>query len=125
MANSNSELMNASHSSIQISFPLPKAPETNIHLHLTINAVSLLLFLTTALNGDTSTAPPLGSFVYALPNASISATSNSSQRSNICLENECRSATFYAFVCLRILGRVHDPTCKIVSAQDRKACLCR
>ncbi|PSS18664.1 hypothetical protein M430DRAFT_102397 [Amorphotheca resinae ATCC 22711] len=52
---------------IELSFPLPKAPETRIHLYLTIQATSLLLFLTTALNGDTSTAAPLGSFVYALP----------------------------------------------------------
>jgi hypothetical protein len=28
---------------------------------------SLLLLLTTAMNGDTSRAAPLGSFVYALP----------------------------------------------------------
>ncbi|TVY82501.1 hypothetical protein LSUE1_G002472 [Lachnellula suecica] len=51
---------------IEISFPLPKAPDTRIHLSLTIQATSLLLFLTTALNGDTS-AVPLGSFVYAIP----------------------------------------------------------
>ncbi|ESZ97620.1 hypothetical protein SBOR_2021 [Sclerotinia borealis F-4128] len=68
MADSNTSSMGAPQSPIQISFPLPKAPETSIHLHLTISQVSLLLFLTTALNGDTSTAPPLGSFVYALPN---------------------------------------------------------
>jgi hypothetical protein len=55
---------------IELSFPLPKAPETRIHLYLTIQATSLLLFLTTALNGDTSTAAPLGSFVYALPDVS-------------------------------------------------------
>ncbi|PQE13147.1 20S proteasome chaperone domain-containing protein [Rutstroemia sp. NJR-2017a BBW] len=52
---------------IQLSFPMPKAPETSIHIHLTVNKISLLLFLTTALNGNTSAAPPLGSFVYALP----------------------------------------------------------
>ncbi|TAQ85689.1 hypothetical protein B7494_g5985 [Chlorociboria aeruginascens] len=52
---------------IELSFPLPKAPDTSIHLHLTINKTSLLLFLTTAINGDTSTTAPLGSFVYALP----------------------------------------------------------
>ncbi|KAB8297049.1 hypothetical protein EYC80_002444 [Monilinia laxa] len=68
MAGLGPALMDSSQSPIQISFPLPKAPETNIHLRLTISKVSLLLFLTTALNGDTSTAPPLGSFVYALPN---------------------------------------------------------
>ncbi|PVH86974.1 hypothetical protein DL98DRAFT_406762 [Cadophora sp. DSE1049] len=51
---------------IQVSFPLPKAPDTRIHLHLTIQATSIILFLTTAMNGDTSTVP-LGSFVYALP----------------------------------------------------------
>lgn len=55
-----------------LSFPLPKAPETRIHLQLTIRVTSLLLFLTTAMNGDTSTAPPLGSFVYALPDVRCS-----------------------------------------------------
>lgn len=52
---------------IDLSFPLPKAPETRIHLQLTIHATSVLLFLTTAMNGDTSATAPLGSFVYALP----------------------------------------------------------
>ncbi|KAK0124458.1 hypothetical protein ONS95_009412 [Cadophora gregata] len=51
---------------IQLSFPLPKAPDTRIHIHLTVQATSILLFLITAMNGDTSTVP-LGSFVYALP----------------------------------------------------------
>ena len=52
---------------IELSFALPKAPETKIYLHLTIRKTSLLLFLTTAMNGDRSTAAHLGSFVYALP----------------------------------------------------------
>ncbi|TVY53173.1 hypothetical protein LCER1_G005334, partial [Lachnellula cervina] len=51
---------------IEISFPLPKSPDTRIYLRLTIQSTSLLLFLTTALNGDQS-AVPLGSFVYAIP----------------------------------------------------------
>jgi hypothetical protein len=55
---------------IELSFPLPKSPDTRIHLQLTIQTTSLLLFLTTALNGDKSTAAPLGSFVYALPDVS-------------------------------------------------------
>ena len=56
---------------IELSFALPKAPETKIYLHLTIRETSLLLFLTTAMNGDTSTAAPLGSFVYALPDVRV------------------------------------------------------
>jgi len=52
---------------IELSFPLPKAPDTRIHMQLTIQKTSILLFLTTAVNGDTSTVAPLGSFVYALP----------------------------------------------------------
>lgn len=56
---------------IELSFPLPKAPETKIHLQLTINATSLLLFLTTVYGGDAPTAAPLGSFVYALPDVSL------------------------------------------------------
>lgn len=55
---------------IQLSFPLPKAPDTKIHLHLTIHKTSILLFLTTAMNGDTSSTAPLGSFVCALPDVS-------------------------------------------------------
>ncbi|RDW71146.1 hypothetical protein BP6252_07709 [Coleophoma cylindrospora] len=52
---------------ISLSFPLPKAPETRLHLQLTIHQTSILLFLTTSLSGDLSTTAPLGSFVYALP----------------------------------------------------------
>jgi len=56
---------------IELSFPLPKAPDTRIHLQLTIQKTSILLFLTTALNGETSSGAPLGSFVYALPDVSF------------------------------------------------------
>jgi len=52
---------------LELSFALPKAPDTKIHLQLTNRTTSILLFLTTAVNGDTSALAPLGSFVYALP----------------------------------------------------------
>lgn len=52
---------------IELSFPLPKAPEAKIHLHLTINATSIVVFLTTVYGGDIPTGASLGSFVYALP----------------------------------------------------------
>ncbi len=52
---------------IQLSFPLPRAPKTKIHLYLTINTTSLVLFLTTVYGGDIPAGVPLGSFVYALP----------------------------------------------------------
>jgi hypothetical protein len=55
---------------IELSFPLPKAPETKIHVHLTINSTSILLFLTTVYGGGFPTEAPLGSFVYALPDVS-------------------------------------------------------
>ena len=67
MANANSGGVEPTAKPIELSFPLPKAPETKIHLQLTIQTTSLLLFLTTAMKGETSTAAPLGSFVYALP----------------------------------------------------------
>lgn len=66
MANVNTEIAEPSVRPIELSFPLPKAPETRIHLYLTIQTTSLLLFLTT----DTSTTVLLGSFVYALPDVS-------------------------------------------------------
>ncbi|KAI4922981.1 hypothetical protein J4E90_001417 [Alternaria incomplexa] len=58
---------NGSRAPIEVSFPLPRAPHTNIHLQLTDNGPNLLLFLTTATPESASSAP-LGSFVYAMPN---------------------------------------------------------
>ncbi|KAH8589989.1 hypothetical protein B0O99DRAFT_655187 [Bisporella sp. PMI_857] len=52
---------------IELSFPLPKSNDTRIHIQLTIRKISILLFLTTTTDGDTSAGVPLGSFVYALP----------------------------------------------------------
>ncbi|CAI6336255.1 unnamed protein product [Periconia digitata] len=52
---------------IEVSFPLPRAPQTNIHLQLRNNGPNILLFLTTA-SPDAPTTAPLGSFVYAMPN---------------------------------------------------------
>ncbi|KAH7360748.1 hypothetical protein BKA65DRAFT_547461 [Rhexocercosporidium sp. MPI-PUGE-AT-0058] len=66
MASKAAAISRVSGQPTQLSFPLPKAPDTRIHIQLTIQATSILLFLTTAMNGDTSTVP-LGSFVYALP----------------------------------------------------------
>ena len=66
MAN-NTSATEASAGPIELSFPMPKAPDTRIHIQLTIRTTSLLILLTTAMNGDISTKAPLGSFVYALP----------------------------------------------------------
>ncbi|KAL5116092.1 hypothetical protein ACEQ8H_005988 [Pleosporales sp. CAS-2024a] len=57
----------APHAPVEVSFPLPRAPHTNIHLQLTNNGPNLLLFLTSAAL-DSASASPLGSFVYAMPN---------------------------------------------------------
>ena len=57
---------------IELSFPLPKAPQTNVHLHITIQTHVILIFLTTASDGDTSTLASLGSFIYALPDVFFS-----------------------------------------------------
>src|SRR6266487_3336316 len=60
MANDGVPITDPAVHPIELSFPLPKSPDTRIHLQLTIQTTSLLLFLTTALNGDTSAAAPLG-----------------------------------------------------------------
>jgi hypothetical protein len=67
MANNGAAISEPSSTPIELSFPLPKSPDTSIHIHLTIRATSILLFLTTSSNGDTLTLAHLGSFVYALP----------------------------------------------------------
>jgi hypothetical protein len=59
----------ASNAPIEVCFPLPKAPHTNIHLQLTDNGLNLLLFLTTS-TSESASASALGSFVYAMPNVS-------------------------------------------------------
>ncbi|KAF1914775.1 hypothetical protein BDU57DRAFT_453081 [Ampelomyces quisqualis] len=55
------------HAPTEVSFPLPKAPHTNIHLQLTDNGLNLVLFLTTV-TPESASSSPLGSFVYAMPN---------------------------------------------------------
>ncbi|KAL2118157.1 hypothetical protein VTJ04DRAFT_7817 [Mycothermus thermophilus] len=52
---------------IQLSFPLPRSLDTRIYFHLSVKAKAIVLFLTTASPEEASTPPPLGSFVYALP----------------------------------------------------------
>jgi hypothetical protein len=53
---------------IDVSFPLPNAAHTNSQLQLRNNGPNLTLFLTTT-TPDSASAAPLGSFVYAMPNA--------------------------------------------------------
>ncbi|EUC27877.1 hypothetical protein COCCADRAFT_110578 [Bipolaris zeicola 26-R-13] len=66
MATSNSQI-GASHAPIQVSFPLPKAPATNIHLQLTNNGPNLVVFLTTS-TAESASSAPMGSLIYAMPN---------------------------------------------------------
>lgn len=57
----------ASHVPIEVCFPLPKAPQTNINLRLHDNGPNITLFLTTS-TPDSASAVPLGSLVYTMPN---------------------------------------------------------
>ncbi|KAI9783139.1 MAG: hypothetical protein M1816_001590 [Peltula sp. TS41687] len=62
--------MTPSFQPLELSFALPRSAETQIHLHVSnLSRRTLLLFLTTTpVGGRSSTsAAPLGSFVYALP----------------------------------------------------------
>jgi len=63
---SNDEGAAGSSPPLELSFPLPHASETSVHLRLILTTATIVLFLTTLSNGDTSTLAPLGSFVYAL-----------------------------------------------------------
>ena len=55
---------------VQLSVPLPHAPSFRINVHLTIQATSIVLFLTTSTADAPASGCPLGSFVYAMPNVS-------------------------------------------------------
>jgi hypothetical protein len=59
---------------IEVAFPLPRAPQTNIHLQLTDNQTSIVAFFTTT-TSDSATSAPMGSFVYAMPNVNVLHTS--------------------------------------------------
>ncbi|KAF1811432.1 hypothetical protein P152DRAFT_459373 [Eremomyces bilateralis CBS 781.70] len=58
----------SSSSPIQFSIPLPHAPQTRIHVHLTILQTSVMAFLTTTGESTTRALSSMGSFVYSLPN---------------------------------------------------------
>jgi hypothetical protein len=110
---------------IELSLPLPKAPETQIHIHLTINTTSLLLFLTTIYGGETGTGVPLGSFVYALPDVSSRADSHIEYVGVLTTtEDQPRADYLYTPLHTRIVSRIHNPSREIVSTKDCKACLC-
>ncbi|EEP82209.1 predicted protein [Uncinocarpus reesii 1704] len=52
----------------EISFPLPKAVNTTLHIHLTFFATTATVFLTTTSTGESQgTTRPMGSLVYAIP----------------------------------------------------------
>lgn len=60
---------------LQLSFPLPRSLDTRIYVHLTVQAKSIMIFLTTATSDEMGTPPPMGSFVYALPDVSLALSS--------------------------------------------------
>lgn len=53
---------------LQLSFALPLSPDTNIHLHITHQTHSLLVFLASSTTGASSITASCSSLVYALPN---------------------------------------------------------
>lgn len=53
--------------SFQLSCPLPRSLDTRIYIRVNMQAKSVMIFLTTAAADASATPPPLGSFVYALP----------------------------------------------------------
>jgi hypothetical protein len=64
---------------LELSFPLPKAPHTTLHMHLTFMTSSATVFLTTTVIGESgATNAPLGSFVYAMPDVCTASLPNSS-----------------------------------------------
>lgn len=52
---------------IELAIPLPHAPGSRIHIHLTVLATAIMVFLTNTSYESTGTAAAMGSFVYAMP----------------------------------------------------------
>lgn len=57
---------------VSLSLPLPRSADTRIYLRLSIQAKAVVLSLTTATQHEGASLKPMGSFVYALPNVSLS-----------------------------------------------------
>ncbi|KAI0124247.1 hypothetical protein BJ170DRAFT_77150 [Xylariales sp. AK1849] len=51
----------------QLSFPLPRSLDTRIYMRLITKSKVIIMHLTTASAEESSTAVPMGSMVYALP----------------------------------------------------------
>ena len=60
--------MEPSFSPVEISFPLPKHPHLKFHAHLSfLGKCNIIHLTTTDLDLSDSSLPPMGSFVYAMP----------------------------------------------------------
>ncbi|KAL6243504.1 hypothetical protein RBB50_009497 [Rhinocladiella similis] len=60
---------------IETSFPLPKHPHLNFHAHMSFLGNCVMVHLTTTdLDQSHTSLPPLGSFVYAMPDLSNDST---------------------------------------------------
>ncbi|KAF2222483.1 hypothetical protein BDZ85DRAFT_128747 [Elsinoe ampelina] len=53
---------------IEIAIPQPFTANTRLHLHLTILATTLILFVTSGGSDSGTSGAAMGSFVYAMPN---------------------------------------------------------
>lgn len=64
-------LVEESIMSQEISFPLPKALCTTLHIHLTFLETTAMVFLTTTSTAESQgVTKPMGSFVYSMPDVS-------------------------------------------------------
>ncbi|KAJ5704154.1 hypothetical protein N7493_011292 [Penicillium malachiteum] len=62
------ERIEPSFKPLELSFPLPKALHTTVHVQVTLLDKCTTVFITTSTPGDsTGSVKPLGSFVYAMP----------------------------------------------------------
>jgi len=125
MASTTAEAVGPLGRPVELSFPLPKAPDIRVYLRLTIQSTSILLFLTTAMNGDTSTATPLGSFVYALPD--VRSYCIPSYRNLLLIpsiESQSRPDNLNSSLHLRVFHRVHHPFSEATRTENRKTSLC-
>lgn len=57
---------------VQLSLPLPRSLDTRIYIRLSTRAKAIVVSLTTASQDELTSAAPMGSFVYALPNVRFS-----------------------------------------------------
>jgi hypothetical protein len=121
-------IVNGTHTDgtpLELSISLPFSLGTRVHLHLTILATSIILFVTTAALDSGASGASLGSFVYAMPDARIQINGFAVNLTNNSAAVQPKSANEHIALQSIVLTRLCEPHGQSPCQKDRQAVLRR